>query len=223
MTKLLCRRIKPVLPQIIKSSQLCTVGGKNILFGARNIISSILYVNSKRKGACLLSLDFFKAYDRVLVSFLLAVMKKMGFGSVFCKWINMLHENAQTKFLLRRMSKAIKISFSIRQGDPIAMLLYILYVEPLLVLIENRIHGLKLMNIRAGISNIDQGVEAYCDDVNILTDDINDFNIVDRTVTEFEEVSGAILSRNNKCKVLGLGKWKNKKNWPLQYLQLLTH
>ena len=78
LAKLLVKRIKPVLPSVIKSGQLCTVGKKNILFGISNILSSIMFANQKKLGACLICLDFFMAYDRVLVSFLLCVMRKMG-------------------------------------------------------------------------------------------------------------------------------------------------
>ena len=31
--------------------------------------------------------------------------------------------------------------------------------------------------------------------------------------------SGAILSRNKKCKVLGFGTWKDRVAWPLHYLK----
>ena len=92
--------MKPVLPKVIKSSQLCSVGSKNILFGVFNILSSILAINQKNVGACLLSLDFFKAYDRVYLKFLFTVMKKMGFGEKFIAWIEMLHADAKTCFLL---------------------------------------------------------------------------------------------------------------------------
>ena len=108
LTKLFVMRLKPVLPEVIRSGQLCTVGKKNILFGVGNIISSILYANQKKLGACIVSLDFFKAYDRVLVSFLLKVMKRMGFGDLFCGWIRMLHNDAQTCFILRRLTASIK-------------------------------------------------------------------------------------------------------------------
>ena len=104
LSKIFVRRMKPVLSKIIRSGQLCTVGGKNILFGVNNILSSILYVKSKRKKACLLSLDFFKAYDRVLLGYLLKVMKRMNFGEIFCKWILMLHEGAMTRFILKDLT-----------------------------------------------------------------------------------------------------------------------
>ena len=136
------------MPTIIRSGQLCTAGKKNILSGVRNILSSIFYANSTKKGACLISLDFYKAYDRVLISFLIVVMKHMGFGDTFCAWVQMLHTDAETTFLLSRLSESIPISFSIRQGDPFAMLLYIIYAEPLLTLIESGINGMMVKNIQ---------------------------------------------------------------------------
>ena len=177
LAKLLVKRIKPSLPSVIRSGQLCTVGKKNILFGISNILSSILLANQKKQGACLISLDFFKAYDRVLVSFLLHVMRKMGFRKKFCNWIKMLHEGAKTRFLLKKLSKAIDICFSIRQGDPLAMILYIIYVEPLLVYIEKRIVGLSLPYTLSSQQIYKQGVEGYCDDLNVMTRNDNDFRL----------------------------------------------
>ena len=51
LSKWLVRQMKPVLPQVIKSGQLCTVGQKNILFGVSNILSSILDVKLKSSKA----------------------------------------------------------------------------------------------------------------------------------------------------------------------------
>ena len=95
-------------------------------------------------GACLISLDFFKAYDRVMVSFLLMVMKKMNFSDKFCSWVKMLHHGAKTRFILQSLTRAIQVSFSIRQGDPLAMLLYIIYIEPLLLYLERKAVGLRV-------------------------------------------------------------------------------
>ena len=212
LTKLLVKRIKPVLPDVISSPQLCTVGNRNIQHGIGNIISSILYVNQAKLGACIISLDFFKAYDRVMISFLLKVMEKMGFRSAFRNWIQMLHNGAKTRFLLKNLTGAIGLSFSIHQGDPIAMILYILYIEPLLVYIGKHVVGLRMKNVK-------QSIESYCDDLNLITGDMEDIRKVDESVTKFEAVSGAILSRNRKCKVMGLGRWKDVVIWPLDYLE----
>ena len=66
---------------------------------------------------------------------------------------------------------------------------------------------------------ISQCLGAYCDDINILTNHISDFYVLDSAVRKFEAVSGAILSRDKKCKVLGLGTWKDRMIWPLDYLK----
>ena len=71
LTKMFVRRMVPILKFVIRSGQLCSVENKNILFGVNNVLSSFLYVKMKKLGACLISLDFFKAYDRVMVKFLL--------------------------------------------------------------------------------------------------------------------------------------------------------
>ena len=155
----------------------------------------------------MLSLDFFKAYDRVMVDFLILVMRKMNFSEKFCKWVRMLHVGAKTKFILQFLTKAIEVSFSIRQGDPLAMILYIIYIEPLLLYLEKHLAGIR-------VAGVPQCIEAYCDDINILTNSMSDFLVVDAAVRRFESVSGAILSRAKKCTVLGFGTWKNKDVWP---------
>ena len=198
--KLLVLRMKPIMPKVIRSSQLCSVGSKNILFGVFNLISNILAINQRKIGACLLSLDFFKAYDRVYLKFLFVVMKRMGFGDKFITWIEMLHVGAKTQFLLAKMTDPIFLSFSIRQGDPLAMLLYIIYMEPLLVYLEKRISGLKQLHTLQILHPLQGGTEAYCDDVNVITASIDDLLIVDEAVKKFEAVSGAILSRNRSVK-----------------------
>ena len=47
LSELLVGKMKPGLLSVIYSSQLCTVGERNILFGLNNILSTIFYVNKK--------------------------------------------------------------------------------------------------------------------------------------------------------------------------------
>ena len=76
LSKWFVKRVKPKLHFVIRSGQLCTVGKKNILFGVSNILSSLLQIKQEKMMACLISLDFFKAYDRVLLDFLVRVFRK---------------------------------------------------------------------------------------------------------------------------------------------------
>ena len=131
-----------------------------------------------------------------MLDFLVKVMEKMNFGDLFTSWILMLHKGARTRFILGFLTRAIEVRFSIRQGDPLAMILYIIYVEPLLNALERSLTGLRVASVR-------QTLEAYCDDKNLLTHDLGYFGRMSTEVVKFEQYSGAILSQNKKSKVVG--------------------
>ena len=212
LSKAFVKRLCPVMPEIIKSGQLCSVKGKNILFGISNMISSIDYIIAHKIAAFMVTFDMFKAYDRVMLDYLVKVMSAMKFPADFIKWMLMLHEGATTSFLLSFLTNPIKVLFSIRQGDPLSMLLYIIYIEPLLLKIHRETVGLQL-------ATVVQKDEDYCDDLNFLSESEEDLKIIENIFVKFEDVSGAILSRSSKSKVMGLGAWKDRVVWPLQWLQ----
>ena len=107
--------------------------------------------------------------------------------------------------------------FSFRQGDPIAMNLYILQMEPFLRLLRRTLAGLTITNFKL----IEK---SYCDDVETLSDDLRDLAKFDEVMHKFEITSGAILSRNKKSKVMGIGRWEGKQDWPeeVRYLKVVT-
>ena len=205
--------MNPVMGEIIASGQLCSVEEKNILFGVTNIISSIDYVNAHNIPAYIAGFDMFKAYDRVMLDYLGKVMKAMEFPDKFISWIMMLHEGATTRFLLNFLTNPIRVIFSIRQGDPLSMILYIIYIEPLLLMINKMTKGLF-------VSSLTQKDEDYCDDLNFLSESEADLLIIESIFVRFETVSGALLSRSSKSKVMGLGTWRQKQNWSLPWLQV---
>ena len=124
------------MAEIILSGQLCSNGDKNILFGISNVISSLEYVDQHKVASYLVTFDMFKAYDRDMLSYLAKVMQAMKFPSKFIDWVLMLHDGATTRFILNFLTEPVNVLFSIRQGDPLSMLLYIIYIEPLLMMMR---------------------------------------------------------------------------------------
>ena len=61
LSKSFVKRMCPIMPEIIKSGQLCSVNEKNILFRIANIISSINNIEAHKVPAYLVSFDMFKA------------------------------------------------------------------------------------------------------------------------------------------------------------------
>ena len=78
--------------------------------------------------------------------------------------------------------------------------------------IEKSLTGLRLASVQ-------QTLEAFCDDINVVTDDLGDFRRLEERVVEFEKFSGAILSRNKKCNVIGFGNWAKRDLWPISWLK----
>ena len=58
----------------------------------------------------------------------------------------------------------------------------------------------------------------YCDDLNFLSEHESNLLVIANTFERFESVSGVLLSRTWKSKVMGLGPWRNKLDWPLPWL-----
>ena len=100
------------------------------------------------------------------------------------------------------------------------MILYIIYVEPLLIALERNLQGLRLPRL-CNSPLTAEILEAYCDDINIITSTLDDFAKLIDIIEIFERYSGAILSRDKKCKVLGLGKWASKQDWPISWLTVV--
>jgi hypothetical protein len=212
LTKILVARLIPVLPSVLRSTQLCSVRGRSIFDGPASILSSAEYLHRHQMPGYLLSLDFFHAYDRVSLSWVDKVMEAMGFGAIFRGWMATLHRDVSAAFLLHNISPFIAIIFSIRQGDPLAALLFVLYLEPFLVRLEANLRGLKVGHFR-------EASFGYMDDVTVLGSHLSDITRVDTITLAFEAAAGALLNRNRKTLVLGLGSWAGRQDWPLDWLQ----
>ena len=59
------------------------------------------------------------------------------------------------------------------------------------------------------------------DDNEIVNTSDKDLKMVDKIIAEFEMISGAILNRSEKTKVMGLGSWKDRKVWPLRWVKVV--
>ena len=96
------RQLVLVIQEVLTSEKLCSVKNMSILTGAHEMMAVISYLDQHpRMKAALLNLDFWKAFDRVFVSFLEKVVKAMGFLKKFINWVAMCHKGATTRFLLK--------------------------------------------------------------------------------------------------------------------------
>ncbi len=122
-----------------------------------------------------------------------------------------LHSGAKASFLLHCITLAVPITFSIRQRDLIAMLLYNIQLQPYPLRLEEVLSGVALTDFK-------ERVEAYVDDVVAVGEDEEDLLIIDVITRQFEDMSGAILYRSYEMAILGLGGWEERKEWPSEWV-----
>jgi hypothetical protein len=208
LSKVLVGRLMRVLPSILRKGQLCSVKGRNIMQGAISLWSTAEFMRQRKRRGFLLNLDFYHAYDRVCLPYVDRVLGAMGFGETFRGVVATLHRAATASFLLDRVTREVPISFSIRQGDPITMLLFNIQLQPFLLWLEEVLP-------EVAFPDFEERVEANVDDVVVVGKDEGDLLIVDIICRQFEAISGAILNRMHKTAILGLGGWAGRKTWPL--------
>ncbi|GBG86503.1 hypothetical protein CBR_g41496 [Chara braunii] len=94
-----------------------------------------------------LLLDLEKPYDRVNWDFVLDTLRLAGFGDTFCRWVQALYTTSTGRVMVNgEISESFPLTRSLRQGCPLAPMLFVIQMEVLLSMIRNHpaIVGLQL-------------------------------------------------------------------------------
>lgn len=206
-------RLLCVIDKVVSPDQSAGVPGRFIGEKVAYARDAIQYASDNDLPLAVLTLDQEKAFDRVDWNFLFCTLEHLGFGPLFCKWVQTLYSGVQSSVIVNgHLSEFFNLQRGVRQGCPLSPLLYVLVAETLAATLKAcpRIKGLSLPAPLSSPSFLSQ----YADDTSILviTDDsiLAVFEVFDR----YELGSGARLNLK-KCKGLWVGAWKNHVSGPV--------
>ncbi len=213
ISKVITLRLSSVLHHVIDPDQTCSVPGRSIFSNLFLLRDIFYYIELTDEPAILVSLDQEKAFDRVDRTFLMDLLCDLGFGPVFCKWIQTFYFGAHMRIILNGyLTEKIFLRRGVRQGDPLSPLLYVICVEALANLVRSapNIHGFLL----PGAGGKCAKTHLYADDTTVVLKDFPSLVNLFAVIAVYEAGSGARLNKS-KTEAMWLGMWKHRSDMPL--------
>ena len=137
----MANRIKKVMGKLISEPQNAFVEGRQI-FDAVLIANEAVDSRLKSNQRGVMCMDIEKAYDHAYWKFLLAVLKKIGFGERWIKWIEWCISTVRYSVLINGSpSGFFQSSRGLRQGDPLSPYLFVIVMEVFSCLMRRVISG----------------------------------------------------------------------------------
>ncbi|GJR72598.1 putative RNA-directed DNA polymerase [Tanacetum coccineum] len=206
LAKILAERVKKVVGEVVEDVQNAFIKGRFILDGVLIANETVEFVRKKKEKGLVYKVDFEKVYDSINSKFLGDIMKRIGFDSKWCKWVeNCLNSSSMSILVNGSPTEEFTLERGVRQGDPLSPFLFILTAE-----------GLNALVSEAVAKGIFKGLVIGSDRVVVLhlqyADDMIFFGEWRRENAKalicilkcFEEVSGLKVNFN-KSKLYGIG------------------
>ncbi|GBG73005.1 hypothetical protein CBR_g12724 [Chara braunii] len=133
LAKTLANRLAKHLPGLVGLDQGAFVRGRSIVDNLATAIEALEVIEGRNEEVVVLMLDMEKAFDRVNWAFVLTTLKALNFGDAFCSWVGGLYFSSSAVVQVNGYhSEEFELSRSLRQGCPLAPLLFVLQLEVLL-------------------------------------------------------------------------------------------
>lgn len=183
-SRILKNRLESVMKahRILSDGQKCSNSERNIYQATLALKDRIASLRHRRRPGKLLSFDLDHAFDRVRHSFLFSTMRSIGFNQQFVTLLSQIANRSTSRLLINgHLSRPITIQRSVRQGDPLAMHLFVLYLHPLVYRLEQACGG-------------EDTLVAYADDISVISTSARRIDEMRELFKQFELAAGAKLN-----------------------------
>ncbi|KAE9036079.1 hypothetical protein PR001_g9006 [Phytophthora rubi] len=205
--KIMATRVQRILGKPIGESQQGFVHGRQMLKTVMMMMAMLASAKNEPGLAASLSrvillLDFRKAYDTVARDFLFLALLRFGFSPYFVEMIRKLHHGTTAQFLVNgELSAPQEVISGIRQGCPLAPLLFLLAAEILALAIQQEpaVTGIKV----PGGDGATHKFSAFVDDSTVFMQEARQLSRVMNIVKKFGRLSG-LQVQPTKSKIIFL-------------------
>ncbi|KAL3683766.1 hypothetical protein R1sor_001788 [Riccia sorocarpa] len=148
VNKLLANRVRIVLPKLVDPQQSGFVKSRQITNNVLSLKIGQEWADWSSQDVLFVKLDFVKAYDRVDHQFLWRTLEVMGFDDQFVSLVKGFSVGGTARVHTNgSFSKVIQVRRGVRQGCPLAPLLYAICTQPFMAQIrraeeEGKLRGL---------------------------------------------------------------------------------
>ena len=199
-TRLLACRLRKMIHTCIHENQGAVIPGYCATLDLIKIRKFIEHVSANRLLACLISIDFTSAIDKITHQYLYKVLEKKGFHPKFISLIRHCYTHATTQCQVNGfLSRPFEIARGIRQGCPMSVLLFAIAVDPLISKLSSQLQGIE-------INNNHFAATAYVDDLNFVLMNQSESLIAMNLLNSYCHSSASEIN-TMKSTALALGTW----------------
>ena len=186
---MLAARPELVLPNLVHADQVGFVKDRCSAVNLCRILH--MKCRNDRDPIVAFSLDAEKAFDKVEFAFLFHTLEKFGFGPSFMQWLQLVYTEPMATVITNGvMSPSFKLSRGTRQGSPLSLLIFALFLEPLAIALRES----------KDIKGVEMGHEVhklflYADDILLITSNPNTaVSKISSIIDMFSEISGYTIN-----------------------------
>lgn len=199
---MIASRLQGVVCELIGEHQTCGIKGRSIQTNVHVARSVLDFCTDKESQVAIIQIDLQKAFDRVDHEFLFDILSHVGVGKIILEAVKMSYTGCYTRLIINNATtRRIPVASSVRQGCPMSLSLFGLYLEPfcLKIIASKNCHGINMHSAEIKIL-------AYADDIAVFCRDKRSVSEALCIARSFCEVTGASIRTNKLVLPLSTGK-----------------
>lgn len=204
ISKILTKRLKPILTNLISENQSAFVPGRAIadnVMITHEVLHFLKSCGAKKYCSMMVKTDMSKAYDRLEWGFIRLVLEKFGFSQIWITWIMECITTVSYSYIVNESPRGkVRPSRGIRQGDPLSPYIFTLCSEILSGLCkkaqeEGSLQGLRVSRGSPRINHL-----LFADDTMFFCKTNNSsIEALNKILKDYEAASGQCINKEKSA------------------------